>query len=257
MPLKIFYRTLFIFLLTAIPLSFIFNTTLFWFFNCSKKGFLFLDIFFLTLTSLADGFWVVIIIIFLQSVGNNLWPPPLLIFIFALILGNAILHSAKYFFDADRPLRVLGENVCVLGQRLTVRSFPSGHSFSIALFFMHLRPKNSFSSALFLFIISFFAILSRAYVGAHFPRDMATGTFIGVIAYLAAEWFYKKLNTTPLPAHTAKLLLAFVGIIVSLGYIFLYEEKTEALAFVLTPLAWVFVAYWVFYLGKAIWGYKN
>ncbi|HRP70201.1 MAG TPA: phosphatase PAP2 family protein [Turneriella sp.] len=257
MPLKFVYRTLLGLLIVAFPLSFIFNTTLFRFLNCDKHGTFFLDTFFLTLTSLADGFWVVLLILFFQSVLKNSSTRPLLILIFALILGNALLHSAKYFFDEPRPLRVLGESVCVLGQRLTVRSFPSGHSFSVALFFMHLRPKRSFALAFFLFCISFLAILSRAYVGAHFPRDMATGAAVGVLVYLTAEWIYKKINPIPLSPYKAKLSLAFAGIVVSLGYIFLYEEKTTELTFALTPLAYGFVAYWIFYLTKIIFDYKK
>ena len=136
---SIFYRISFWTAVAALPAVFLYNDRLFTALNCDKNGGR-LDMFFLLLTSLADGLWVAMIAAIVQS----LRPRHFGIFLIALILGNLILHGGKFLFDSDRPLRLLGSaSVCVLGQPLTVRSFPSGHSFAIMLLFMFVRPARS------------------------------------------------------------------------------------------------------------------
>ena len=242
---SIFYRISFWTAVAALPAVFLYNDRLFTALNCDKNGGR-LDMFFLFLTSLADGLWVAMIAAIVQS----LRPRHFGIFLIALILGNLILHGGKFLFDSDRPLRLLGSaSVCVLGQPLTVRSFPSGHSFAIMLLFMFVRPARSLPLAMALLALTVLAVISRAYVGAHFPRDMIVGALIAVVSYLAAEKLAVKIKPWGWPAFTQKLTIAAAGLAVTLGYIFFYHEKTRELEFLLTPAAWCVAAYWVIYSG--------
>jgi membrane-associated phospholipid phosphatase len=251
-----FYKILFWAAIATLPFAFLYNSELFQILNCPKNGGK-LDMFLLLMTSLADGLWVVMIVTVVHSLrqahrdalqGSR--QAHFGAFVLALLVGTALLHSAKYFFDAPRPVIAMGDQVCVLGQRLTSRSFPSGHSFSAILLFMYLRPRRSVTVALAIAALCVIGVLSRAYVGAHFPRDMIVGALIAVFAYFAAEFVILKIRPWKILPGTRKILIAVPGLATALIYIFFYHEKTRELEFLLTPLAWAVVAYW---LGFIVW----
>jgi undecaprenyl-diphosphatase len=238
--------------LLIIPAAFIWNTEIFFMINC-QKHFTFMNWFFLVLTSLADGLWVMMI----ATVVYSIRPRDFGIFMLALILGNVFLQSGKYLFDFDRPLRIFGEaKVCVLGLPVTVRSFPSGHAFSAMLLFMFIRPLSSRWLTILLFVFCALAALSRVYVGAHFPRDVVMGGLIAVASYMLAEIIAAKFRFRK-PRQLLWILgIASLGSGTALIYIFKYTEKTPALEFVLTPLAWLVALYWLLFtsihLTKAV-----
>ena len=239
------YKYALILALAATPVAFIFNTELFRALNC-KPGNTALNWFFLALTSLADGLWVIMIATVMQS----LRPRNFAVLIVALVLGNLLLHSGKILINADRPLAVFGaDQVCVLGQRLTSRSFPSGHSFSAILLFLFLRPRRSVVFGVIALLIASCAALSRAYVGVHFPRDIITGGLIAVAAFLLAEILAPRLELWNISVPFRRAGLWIVGIGTALIYLFAYHEKTRELESILTPAAWLVVAYWVLYAG--------
>jgi membrane-associated phospholipid phosphatase len=239
------YRILLAALIVSLPIAFIYNDALFVLLNCSPSS-AWLDWTFLILTSLADGLWTVM----LAAVFQSYYKRDLRTFVWALIIGSAILHLTKYLVDAPRPLRALGAKaVCVLGQPLSARSFPSGHSFSAALFFMYMRPQKSVVKALLLTVITTLAIVSRAYVGAHFPRDMVTGALIAVIAYWIAEKWPLTRRLVPTAGFPSKLGLTTLGAGAAIIYIFFYPEKTPDLTDILTPAAYGILGYWIIYIG--------
>lgn len=242
--LTLFYRILLTALLALTPLVFFYNTQIFSLLNCSRNETA-LHLFFLILTSLADGLWIVMIATVVQSLyPRNFWA-----FVLALVIGNILLQTGKFGVDALRPVRVLGDAaVCVLGQRLTVRSFPSGHSFSVAVLLMFLLPRRSLAMALLAVLLAATAALSRVYVGAHFPRDVVAGFLIGIFSYWLAEKLLRRFSLSETPTLKSQAFTTFVGLTTALAYIFLYHEKTETLEFLLTPLAWALVTYWVVYL---------
>lgn len=243
-----FYRGLLAVALLSLPLVFFYNLELFGWLNCRKDATV-LNYFFLTLTSLADGLWIMMLATVVQSVA----PRNFKAFLIALVLGNVFLQSGKYFFDADRPLRLLGESaICLLGQPLTVRSFPSGHSFSVGLLFMFLRPRHSWVGAFALLAISLLAAVSRAYVGVHFPRDIISGFLLAVLSFLGAEILLRKITFRETSLTLRKGLVAFLGMSIALLYIFAYHEKTRELEAVLTPAAWVVVLYWCLYAARLL-----
>lgn len=237
------YRWALVVSILVLPLVFIYNLELFALLNCRKDSTM-LNYFFLTLTSLADGLWIMMIATLVQSFA----PRNFKAFLIALLLGNLILQSTKYLVDATRPLRLLGESaVCVLGQPLTEHSFPSGHAFSAGLLFMFLRPRHSWLGAFALLVISLMAAVSRAYVGVHFPRDIASGFLLAVFSFQLAESLAKKITFRAASPDLRKALVAFLGIGTALLYIFAYQEKTRELEPLLTPAAWLVVFYWCLY----------
>ncbi|MFZ5628224.1 MAG: phosphatase PAP2 family protein [Spirochaetota bacterium] len=242
------YRGVLAIALLALPVVFIYNIELFAWLNCRKDATV-LNFFFLTLTSLADGLWIMMLATVVQSFA----PRNFKAFLIALVLGNIVLQSTKYFVDADRPLRLLGESaICLLGQPLTVRSFPSGHAFSVGLLFMFLRPRHSWVGAFALLVVATLAAVSRAYVGVHFPRDIASGFLLAVLSFLGAELLSKKITFRETSLTLRKGLVAFLGIGTALLYIFAYHEKTKELEPLLTPAAWLVVLYWCLYAVRLL-----
>jgi undecaprenyl-diphosphatase len=234
--------------LLALPFVFVYNLELFAWLNCRKDATV-LNFFFLTLTSLADGLWIMM----LATVTQSIAPRNFKAFLIALVLGNMVLQSTKYFVDADRPLRLLGESaICLLGQPLTVRSFPSGHAFSVGLLFMFLRPRHSLVGAFALLVITLLAAVSRAYVGVHFPRDIASGFLLAVFSFLGAERLSQKISFRETSLSLRKGLVAFLGLGTTLLYIFAYHEKTKELEPFLTPVAWLVVFYWCLYAVRLL-----
>ena len=247
-----FYRGLLAAALLSLPLVFFYNLELFAWLNCRKDATV-LNYFFLTLTSLADGLWIMM----LATVAQSIAPRNFKAFLIALVLGNVALQSAKYFVDADRPLRFLGESaICFLGQPLTVRSFPSGHAFSAGLLFMFLRPRHSWVGAFALLAISLLAAVSRVYVGAHFPRDIISGFLLGIFSFKLAELLSRKIAFRETSLTLRKGLVAFLGMGAALIYICAYQEKTRELEAFLTPAAWVVVLYWLSYAAVLSWREK-
>ena len=238
--LRLFYRVVFALALLALPVVWFKNTELFWLINCHRENAT-LNFVFLLLTSLADGLWVVMI----ATVAQSFKPHNLTALIIALIGGNIVLQSGKYLADFDRPLRVFGEQaVCLLGQQLTVRSFPSGHAFSAGLLFMFLRPRKSLLLAIFWLMLAGAGALSRVYVGVHFPRDVLAGFLIAVVSFKLSETAARRISFHESSLKTRRIAFALFGLGVSCIYLFAYHEKTKELQFLLTPAAVLVLVYW-------------
>lgn len=250
--LALFYSGLFAIGVALLIPAFYFNDTLFGYLNCRREA-VWSNYFFLLLTSLADGFWVMMLVTVIQSIA----PRNFTAFVLALLLGNAVLQPAKILFAAERPLRALGESVvCVVGMPLQLHSFPSGHAFSSALFFMYARPQKSLAKAITLFAITALAAFSRIYIGAHFPRDVVVGFLWGVVVFLIAEKISLYLQSAKVPLSWRRFLLWLTGMTTVSLYLFFYEEKTRELEFLLTPLAWLVLIYWLYYAAFVLWRRK-
>lgn len=245
---RLFYRVLFAMGLVALPLVWLANTELFWLLNCRRDSHA-TNFIFLLLTSLADGLWVIMI----ATVAHSLRPHNLTALVIALIAGNVVLQSGKYLADFDRPLRVLGEQaVCLLGQQLTVRSFPSGHAFSAGLLFMFLRPRKSLLLAGLWLSLAGAGAISRVYVGVHFPRDVLAGFLIAVVSFKLAERAAARISFRESSLRIRRLAFALFSLGVSAIYLFAYHEKTKELEFLLTPAALLVLIYWTIILLMTI-----
>ncbi len=240
------HQALFLLAVIALPIVWFKNTEIFWFLNCTYDRTI-LNFFFLLLTSLADGLWVAMI----ATVVHSIRPHNLTALIIALIAGNILIQSGKFLADFDRPLRVFGEQaVCLLGQQLTVRSFPSGHAFSAGILFMFLRPRKSVGLAIAWLIVMGLAALSRVYVGVHFPRDVLTGFLVAVATFKLAETVARRISFRDSSRPTRRMAFAVFSLGITCIYLFAYHEKTRELEFLLTPAAALFMVYWVAVLTR-------
>ena len=138
----------------------------------------FLDVFFSTITKLADSgfFWILLAVVFLffkktRKTGLMMGVALLM----GLIVGNLTL---KPLIGRIRPYDMNPE-VVLLIDKLHDFSFPSGHtlsSFEGATVLM-LRDKRFGIPAL---ILASIIALSRMYLYVHYPTDVLAGIILGV-----------------------------------------------------------------------------
>jgi undecaprenyl-diphosphatase len=118
----------------------------------------------------------------------------------AALLEAVILQSLKSLIDSPRPLSVFAGQIAqgkvvvyIMFEQLYDRGFPSGHTqtawcIAIALIWMAKHSMMSLRGQRLLQLISItLAVLisiSRVYVGAHFPADVAGGFVIGTVIVL-------------------------------------------------------------------------
>ena len=95
-----FYQYILYAVLAFAPFAFFFNTEIFHALNCSPANTR-LNWFFLLMTSLADGLWVIMI----ATVAHSLRPRNFAVLVLALVIGVAFWWSAEngQFDDLDGP----------------------------------------------------------------------------------------------------------------------------------------------------------
>ena len=106
----------------------------------------------------------------------------IIIMVFFLIKLNLI----KKIIDRDRPVESL-EDITVLEQKPTSRSFPSWHAYNVVsqgLLLAYLL--NSIGIAIIVLIFAVVVSFSRIQLGVHYPSDVFFGFFIGFIGFILA-----------------------------------------------------------------------
>lgn len=163
------------------------NIPLFHFFN--RLGQTTGDGFWANTTSLGEG----LIVLSLAGLVAIRWPTAAWAIVIGGIVGTLIVHGLKEAVGAPRPALVLPAGTFnIIGPRLTVVSFPSGHTATIAAFatIIFLHAKNNWAT-LFLAALVILVGVSRMVVGAHWPVDVLagwlTGIIIAVISFVLAE----------------------------------------------------------------------
>ena len=76
-------------------------------------------------------------------------------------------------------------------------SFPSGHStsstilyLSLALIFIKLMKKNTYTPILVAIVGILFIVISRIYLGVHYPTDTIAGVSLGSVIVLIYNLVY-------------------------------------------------------------------
>jgi undecaprenyl-diphosphatase len=108
---------------------------------------------------------------------TGLDPSRLLIPWTAIAVSWTLAEGAKYLFDRARPY-IWDSEIAPLIKTPSSSSFPSGHSATAAagaLTLSYLYP----SFALMFVLAGLLVILSRVYLGVHFPFDVLAGVAIG------------------------------------------------------------------------------
>jgi membrane-associated phospholipid phosphatase len=159
------------------------------------------------ITTLGEG----LIVLSLAGLVAIRWPAAAWAVLIGGIVGTLIVHGLKEAVGALRPAAVLPEgSFHIIGPRLQVVSFPSGHTATITAFavILFLHARNRWASGL-LFTIVVLVGVSRLAVGAHWPLDVLagwlTGMIIAVISLVLAERLTFGLK---LPAQFSIILLS-------------------------------------------------
>jgi len=161
------------------------------------------------LTSLGEG----LIVLSLTGAVAVRWPAAAWAVLIGGVIGTLLVHGLKEAIGLPRPALVLpAGSFHIIGPRLTVVSFPSGHSATItafaAILFMHARNGWARSGLVALVLL---VGLSRVAVGAHWPMDVLAGWLVGlviaVVSYVMAERWTIGLR---LPVQSGIIVLALL-----------------------------------------------
>ena len=117
------------------------------------------------------------------------------IFAFQFLLGTVtlwlVVELAKLLVGRKRPYFVV-DAMRIVGSKAIGFSFPSGHTSQA--FFMATIFAQSFKLPWFLVVIMYLLALitgiTRIYLGAHYPRDVIAGAFLGTIWGFFASVLY-------------------------------------------------------------------
>ncbi len=103
---------------------------------------------------------------------------PNLLIPWAAVAGSwTLAEGAKYLFDRARPF-IWDTEIAPLTKTPSSSSFPSGHSATAAAGALTLSALYP-SFAPLLMAAAFLVVLSRVYLGVHFPFDVLAGGVIG------------------------------------------------------------------------------
>jgi membrane-associated phospholipid phosphatase len=139
-------------------------------------------------------------------------PRVLVAALLAALLVTVLLHPIKDLVAAERPARVLGRDaVHVIGQKLSRRSFPSGHAATIfAAAALACALCRGAAARTGILLLAALVAVSRLAVGAHWPLDALAGAALGwpctcVALRLAGRW--------PVPGRMLQLALAVLPLL--------------------------------------------
>uniref|UniRef100_A0A7C4ETF7 Phosphatase PAP2 family protein n=1 Tax=Desulfomonile tiedjei TaxID=2358 RepID=A0A7C4ETF7_9BACT len=145
-----------------------------------------------------------------------------------LLLSAVLVQVLKALFPVARPVEVL-QTVHVVGPVLRFGSFPSGHA--AAGMSAGLTLYSFAAARITKYIVGTAAILiglSRVFVGAHFPVDVAVGMLVAVLSFVfcaAFVWPIIAERVWQRPSWNKRRFRAFycVELAAALGALFVYS----------------------------------
>ncbi len=157
-----------------------------------------LDVFFLFLSNLASGYFIITIFLVLSIFLIQKKRKKAAFTVFLTLVGSGFfIWLFKNFFSRPRPFGCLSEWDCF--------SFPSAHA-TIAFYFygllfyligrfLKIRKRTAFILGLLFAVLIFLIALSRIYLGYHFLTDIVGGFLLGgvflLIAALMIDFLYQ------------------------------------------------------------------
>jgi membrane-associated phospholipid phosphatase len=142
-----------------------------------------LDWVMLSITHLGNGTVAALIILLVTPFRRDLTIRAAL----AMVMAGVLTSLIKEFFPLPRPPAVFGDAMEVLGVRMMGKSFPSGHTataFALACSLKGVTDGRVQRAALMLAAL---VGVSRVYIGAHFPVDVAAGALLGWLSAAATR----------------------------------------------------------------------
>ncbi len=156
----------------------------------------------------------------------------------------AILFSegSKRYFDVLRPAGVLdAESFNLIGQKLYVHAFPSGHSttaFVAAAVLVLAWPRAERRPLVGLLVLGTAGLVafSRIAVGAHWPLDVLTGAAGGWLCGACGVWLSARLRFWEGPGGVRAM--ATVALATSLALLFVDAGQPDVRLFRIGLAAW-------------------
>lgn len=149
-------------------------------YNLPKNEFLLL--FFRFLTSLAEGIFITLLVIYLATKKIKY----ALAVLFSVVFSGIFAQFFKrvIFSNHRRPYHYLKSshdfNWMELNEKIELLSFPSGHTTTaFALFFVLIFISKNIKIKVILFITMFIVAYSRIYLYQHFHQDIFAGSILG------------------------------------------------------------------------------
>ena len=179
-----------------------------WIFYSKPDGFIllnpyhseFLDVLFIGITLIGDGFFSAALSIILFFFNKRF----LALMIFSsFAISGIVTQVLKFFISEARPGLFLAQtNYPYFIENITLHnfhSFPSGHSTSafalVAILSFAIKNKNF---SIFFLIMGALVGYSRIYLGQHFITDVAAGSIIGlffsIICWMYFEKYFKRIS---------------------------------------------------------------
>ncbi|GEM_PF-496339 len=224
-------------------LVYYFNHSLFFMANSISSDIIRKEMLFIS--TMADGFFIGLFLMAIHQRPLRKMPDIFL----AFAVTTALVHIMKEIFPMPRPVTVFGDGLVHWeGIRLTVNSFPSGHSAAAFFLTRVMTYKNpSRKSVILWMLLGMNAALSRVVIGVHFPIDILAGSLIG---FYGADFIIKKsfLRKRKI-IRFFYILSPFLGLVLSFFYLFFYTERIPEYEFVTIPLVFMLG---IIFLKKAL-----
>jgi undecaprenyl-diphosphatase len=137
-----------------------------------------------------EGFLWLCLLIFLFVNVKRYWKMVAEAFIAAVFTRFILAEAIRAVWFRPRPF-VSQHLVPLISQSSAEASFPSGHAsfyFSLSTIVFHYNRKIG----IFFYVASFLIVISRVFVGVHWPLDILVGAVLGILMGWGLNKLFKK-----------------------------------------------------------------